>query len=46
MDVTRFEGNGKGHAFILAEIDVRLDSIEGNYENICIKQDDMKTTMS
>ncbi len=35
MDVTRFESSGEGHASILVEIDVHLDSIEGNYEEIC-----------
>jgi hypothetical protein len=35
VDVTRSESSGKGHASILVEINVHLDSIEGNYEEIC-----------
>jgi hypothetical protein len=35
VDVTRSKSSGEGHASILTEIDVHLDSIEGNYEEIC-----------
>jgi len=35
VDVTRSKSSGEGHTSILAEVDVHLDSIEGNYEEIC-----------